>query len=162
MVGAGVVACLLGLFLLANPFAAIWILGVIIGVSLVVTGVAEVLASRQAGGPWWPAWVVGGVLIVAGLVAAAWPDATLWVLAVVAGLALALGGAVGIVTALAGPAEGRGVQLVLAGISLVIGIVVLAWPDATLVVLALLVGLRTLVAGVISIAIGVNILRLGD
>ena len=42
---------------------------------------------------------------------------------------------------------------------LVIGVAVLAWPDATLLVLALLIGFRTLVNGVISIGIGLNIRR---
>ena len=32
----------LGIVLLINPFAAIWILGVLIGVSLIIGGVAEV------------------------------------------------------------------------------------------------------------------------
>ena len=45
--------------------------------------------------------------------------------------------------------------------SLVIGIVVLAWPDATLLVLAILIGLRTLLNGLLAIGIGVNVRRLG-
>ena len=43
--------------------------------------------------------------------------------------------------------------------SLVIGLAVLAWPDATVLVLALLIGFRTLVNGVVSIGIGLNIRR---
>jgi uncharacterized membrane protein HdeD (DUF308 family) len=151
----------LGIVLLINPFAAIWILGVLIGVSLIIGGVAEVLSGREGAGPAWPAWVGGGLIIIGGIVAAVWPGATIWVLAVIAGVVLAVFGAVTIVTAFAGPAEGRWLRLAIGGISLVIGIVVLAWPDATLLVLAILIGLRTLINGVLAIGIGVNVRRLG-
>ncbi|HET9542791.1 MAG TPA: DUF308 domain-containing protein, partial [Acidimicrobiales bacterium] len=61
----------------------------------------------------------------------------------------------------AGPSEGRGTRLAIGGISLVIGVVVLVWPDATLLVLAILIGLRTLLYGLLAIGIGVNVRRLG-
>ena len=74
---------------------------------------------------------------------------------------LAVSGAVTIVAAFAGPAEGRGARLAIGGISLVIGVVVLVWPDATLLVLAILIGLRTLLNGLLAIGIGFNVRRLG-
>lgn len=151
----------LGIVLLINPFAAIWILGVLIGVSLIIGGVAEVLSGRESPGPAWHAWVGGGVIIIGGIVAAFWPDATVWVLAVIAGVVLAVSGAVAIVTAFAGPSDDRGPRLAFGVISLVIGVVVLAWPDATLLVLAILIGLRTLINGLLAIGIGVNVRRLG-
>ncbi len=98
-------------------------------------------------------------MIVAGVAAAVWPDATVWVLAVVAGLGLAISGAVALIGALVGGEDGRGLRLVLGGVSLVIGLAVLAWPDATLLVLAILIGLRTLINGLVSIGIGINIRR---
>lgn len=157
VIGAALV--LLGLVLLANPFAAIWILGVLIGLSLIVGGIAELAATKSTPGSRWPGLVIGGLVIVAGIAAAVWPGATVWVLAVVAGLGLVVTGAITLIGALVGGAEGRGLRLVLGGVSLVIGIAVLAWPDATLLVLALLIGLRTLVNGVVSIGIGINIRR---
>ena len=159
LVVVGVALVLLGLVLLANPFAAIWILGVLIGVSLVIGGLAEVAAAKGAPGPRWPSLLIGGVVMIAGVAAAVWPDATVWVLAVVAGLGLAITGAVTLVGAVVGGPDGRGLRLVLGGVSLVIGLAVLAWPDATLLVIALLVGFRTLVNGVVSIGIGLNIRR---
>ena len=149
----------LGLVLLANPFAAIWILGVLIGVSLIVGGLAEIAAGRGASGPRWPSLLIGAVVILAGIAAAVWPDATVWVLAVVAGLGLVLSGAITLIGAVVGGPDGRGLRLALGGVSLVIGLAVLAWPDATLLVLALLIGLRTLVNGVVSVGIGLNIRR---
>ena len=158
LIVVGGVLVILGLVLLANPFAAIWILGVLIGVSLIVGGLAEVLASRDASGVR-PSYVVfGGLVMVAGVVAASWPDATVWVLAVVAGIALVISGLVTLVTALVGGRD-RGARLALGALSLVTGVVVLAWPDATVLVLALVIGFRTLVNGVISIGIGINVRR---
>ncbi|MET0664249.1 MAG: DUF308 domain-containing protein, partial [Acidimicrobiales bacterium] len=98
----------LGVVLLINPFAAIWILGVLIGVALIVGGVVEVASGRQGTGPTWLAWVGGGVVIIGGIVAAVWPGATIWVLAVIAGFVLAVSGVITIVAAFAGPSDGRG------------------------------------------------------
>jgi uncharacterized membrane protein HdeD (DUF308 family) len=161
LIVVGVLLVGLGIVLLANPFAAIWILGVLIGISLIIGGIAEVASGRQSTGPRWHAWVGGGLVIIGGIAAAVWPGATIWVLAVIAGLVLVVSGAVALVAAFAGPAEGRGMRLALGGVSLVIGIVVLAWPDATLLVLAILIGLRTLVNGMMAIGIGINVRRLG-
>ena len=77
----------------------------------------------------------------------------------VAGLGLTISGAVTIVGALVGGPDGRGLRLALGALSLVVGRAVLAWPDATVLVLALLIGFRTLVNGVVSIGIGLNIRR---
>ncbi|MET0158662.1 MAG: DUF308 domain-containing protein [Acidimicrobiales bacterium] len=157
----GVVLVGVGILLLANPFAAIWILGVLIGISLIVGGVIEVASGRQSAGPRWHAWLGGGLVIVGGIAAVAWPDATIWVLAVIVGIVLVVSGAVALAAAFAGPSEERGLRLALGGVSLVIGIAVLVWPDATLLVLAILIGLRTLVNGVLAIGIGINVRRLG-
>ena len=92
LIVVGVLLVGLGIVLLINPFAAIWILGVLIGVSLIIGGVAEIASGRQGAGPAWPAWVGGGIIIIGGIVAAVWPDATVWVLAVVAGVVLAVFG----------------------------------------------------------------------
>jgi uncharacterized membrane protein HdeD (DUF308 family) len=150
----------LGLVLLANPFAAIWILGVLIGLSLIAGGLAEIVSNRGSSGSRVPGFVVGGLIIVAGIVAAAWPDATVWALAVVAGVGLVISGGIGIVGSLGGDGtKDRSLVLGLSVASLVIGIVVLAWPDATLTVLAVLLGFRTLLNGLVSIGIGINIRR---
>ena len=50
--------------------------------------------------------------------------------------------------------------LVVGALSLVIGLIVVAWPDATLLVLAILIGLRTLVTGFLCIGIGWNLRRM--
>jgi uncharacterized membrane protein HdeD (DUF308 family) len=161
LIVVGVLLVGLGIVLLANPFAAIWILGVLIGVSLIIGGVAEIASGRQSGRPAWPAWLGGGLIIIGGIVAAFWPDATVWVLAVIVGVVLAVSGAVAIVTAFAGPSDDRGPRLAFGVVSLVIGLIVLVWPEATLTVLAILIGLRTLINGLLAIGIGVKVRRLG-
>jgi len=155
----GALLVVLGLVLLANPFAAIWILGVLIGASLILGGLAEVAVGRQSGHPA-VFWLLGAVFVAGGIAAIAWPDATVWVLAVLAGLVLTVTGVVTLIGAVAGGAADRGFRLLIGAVSLLIGVVVLAWPDATLVVLALLIGLKTVVSGGIFIAMGWNIRRL--
>jgi uncharacterized membrane protein HdeD (DUF308 family) len=156
---AGAALVLLGLYLLANPFAAIWILGVVIGISLALGGVAEVLAGRNTSGPRWPSLVLGLVFVGLGIASMAWPDATVWVIALLAGLALVAGGLISLGASLGG-GEGMGLRLGLGAASLIAGIVVLAWPDATLLVVAIIIGLRTLLAGALFIAMGWNVRRL--
>ena len=161
LIAVGVVLVVLGLILLANPFAAIWILGVLIGASFILGGIAEVFSARQSGGPQWLSWVLGGVFVALGLAAAAWPDATVWVLAFLGGLALVIGGIATIAATVLGSSEGRGPGLALGVGTFVIGVIVLAWPDATLLVVAILIGLRTVLAGALAIGVGYNVRRLG-
>ena len=59
-----------------------------------------------------------------------------------------------------GRARGAPGLLVVGALSLVIGLIVVAWPDATLLVLAILIGLRTLVTGFLCIGIGWNLRRM--
>ena len=96
LVVVGVALVLLGLVLLANPFAAIWILGVLIGVSLIVGGLAELASTKGTPGPRWPSLVVGVLVIIAGIAAAVWPDATLLVLALLIGFRTLVNGVISI------------------------------------------------------------------
>lgn len=162
-IGAGVVLVVLGLWLLANPFASVVILAMLIGASLIVGGVVEILGRWGSQELSWGAWVAGGLLVVTGLVILAWPDITLWAVAAVVGTSLVLAGLVGGVVALSSRDHPEWVAgLALGVLSVVVGLVALAWPDATVLILALLLGLRTLVTGLISIALGWQVLRLSS
>jgi uncharacterized membrane protein HdeD (DUF308 family) len=159
VLGIGLVV--VGLILLANPFSAIWILGVLVGVSFVLGGLAGLLSARQSGGPPWLSWLLGGACVALGIAAASWPDATVWVLAALGGIALVIAGASTIAATLLGASTSRGPGLALGVATLVIGVVVLSWPEATLLVIAVLIGLRTLLAGVLALGVGINVRRLG-
>jgi uncharacterized membrane protein HdeD (DUF308 family) len=152
---AGTALVVLGLWLLANPFRSVVVLAALIGVSLIVSGIVEGLAR---GGPQdlgWPAWFAGALLVATGIAVLVWPDITLWALAGVAGVGLISVGLLGAAIALT-RRERPGWQagLALCVLSIVVGVVVLAWPDATLLVLAVLLGVRAVVTGLIAIATG--------
>jgi uncharacterized membrane protein HdeD (DUF308 family) len=151
----GIALAALGVWMLANPFRSVGVLAALVGASLIVSGVVEVLAQRGSPGVGWPAWVGGGLLVVAGVVVLAWPDITLWALAVLTGASLLIIGVCAVAIALAHRERtGWQAELALAVFSIVVGAAVLAWPDATLVILAVLIGVRALVVGVLAIVTG--------
>jgi uncharacterized membrane protein HdeD (DUF308 family) len=146
----GVASVVLGLLLVFDLFTAVRTLALLVAFGLIVNGLDELVAVgryRSVLGV-----VAGIVLLVAGVLAALWPGITLWVLAVVAGLGLLISGVARILGALALRVEGWG-WLFLAGVlSVVAGVLALVWPDATILVLGLLLGLRLLLFGISEIA----------
>jgi uncharacterized membrane protein HdeD (DUF308 family) len=146
----GAAAVVVGGVLLFNPYAAVRTLALLLGLALVIGGCLEIALgweSDRLG----PAVVLGGVLVVGGLLAAFWPGVTVWTLAVLTGVSLLVHGLTRIALAIAG----RGVipgwgWLALAGVvNVVVGILALAWPEATVLVLSVLLGLQVLAFGVI-------------
>ena len=148
----GAVSAVLGLILMFDLFAAVTTLALLAAFGLIVTGMGELISAgryRSALGI-----VAGVVLIVGGLVAAAWPDIPRWVLAFVTGVGLVISGVARIVGALSLRVEGRGWLLFAGILSLVVGVLALAWPDATILVLGLLLGIRMLLFGISEIFFG--------
>ncbi len=149
----GAAAMAVGVVLLANPVAAARTLALLLGLSLVVAGGLEIALgwdTERRG----LTTVLGGVLVVGGLLAAFWPDVTLWTLAVVTGISLLLHGLARIAVALMARAEIPGWGwLVLAGVvNAAFGVVVLAWPEATVLVLSLLLGAQVFAFGALVLA----------
>ena len=84
----GILMVLLGLWVLTNLYESVVVLAWLVGISLIVTGIVEVLALHGETGAGWAVWLSGGLLVAAGIVVMVWPDITLWVLAMLAGIAL--------------------------------------------------------------------------
>jgi uncharacterized membrane protein HdeD (DUF308 family) len=91
-----------------------------------------------------------------------WPDVTLWALAVMVGVGLIIGGVAEVLFA----ARFRralpmwGVWWLDGALSVVVGIAALAWPEATILALAILLGLRVLLRGAATITFGLALRRL--
>jgi uncharacterized membrane protein HdeD (DUF308 family) len=146
----GGAAVVVGVVLLFNPVAAARTLALLLGLALVIGGCLEI-ASGWDSDRRIPEIVLGAVLVVGGLLAALWPGVTLWTLAVLTGVSLLLHGVGRVVLAFAVrreiPTWG---WLALAGVlNIVVGILALAWPEATVLVLSLLLGAQILVFGVV-------------
>jgi uncharacterized membrane protein HdeD (DUF308 family) len=152
---AGAALVVLGVWLLTSPFRSVVILAALIGVSLIVSGIVEALAR---GGPQdlgWPAWIAGALFVATGIAVLVWPDITLWAVAGLAGVGLILAGLLGVAIALSRRERpGWPGELASAALGVLLGVVVLAWPDATLLVLAVLLGVRAVITGLIAIATG--------
>ena len=145
----GGAAVLLGIFLLFNPFAAVRTLALLLGLALIIGGVMEIALGSESGKRA-SSFVLGAILIVGGHLAAFWPEVTVWTLAVLTGLSLILHGIGRIALAFMARSEVPGWGwLALAGaLNVVAGIVALVWPEATVVVLSLILGLQVLFFGV--------------
>lgn len=151
VLGAG--AMVVGVVLLANPVAAARTLALLLGLSLVLAGGLEIALGWDTQRRGLTA-VLGGVLVVGGLLAAFWPDVTLWTLAVLTGISLVLHGLGRIAVALLERREipGWGWLLLAGAVNVAVGVVVLAWPEATVLVLSLLLGAQVLAFGVLVLA----------
>jgi uncharacterized membrane protein HdeD (DUF308 family) len=150
MVALGIAAVVVGVVLVANPFAAARTLALLAGLGLVVAGLLEIAVGRETGRRG-PGLLLGAVLVVGGVLAAVWPDVTLWTIALVTGLSLVLHGIARTALAVAarGQLPGWG-WLALAGVlNVVVGVLALAWPEATVVVLAVVLGVEVLLFGVL-------------
>lgn len=152
----GALLVVVGVWLLSNLYESVTVLALLVGFSLVVGGVAEIvmLGGRDQYG--WAAWIGGGLAVVAGLVVLAWPDVTLKVVAIMAGLALIGAGLIWIAMALQRHNTNSDwtIQLGLGVIGVVVGGIVLAWPDATLMVLGFFLGVKAVITGLIAIGTG--------
>ena len=158
----GAVLVGLGVWMLANLVESVYVLALIIGASLVVAGCAEAVLGRERQGSRWGAWIAGLLLVLTGLVVLAWPDITLWALTFAGGLALFLGGVVHTLVGLVRHGRpGWTLDLALGAIGIATGGIVLVWPEATLVVVAILFGIRAVVTGLIAIAAGWELRRQG-
>ena len=94
--------------------------------------------------------MLGAVLIVGGLLTLFWPGPTLWTIAVLTGLSLLIHG-IGRVAWRSPPAHEMpswGWFAFAGALNIVVGILALAWPEATILVLSLMLGFQILIFGV--------------
>lgn len=156
----GIASVALGMVLLFDLVVAVETLALFIAFGLIFTGFEELLgSSRYRRGL---SIAAGLFLIVAGIVAMAWPGITLWALAVVTAIGLIFSGAVRVTAALIDRPEGWGWLLAGGIASLVIGGVALVWPDVTVLALALLLGIRMIIFGAAEIASALQLRSLGN
>ena len=159
----GLALIVLGVWMLTNLFESVVVLAWLVGISLIVAGVVEVMALHGSEGVEWAVWLAGALLVAAGIAVLVWPDITLWAIAVLAGIGLVLDGVLRALVALTHrDRDDMPLQLAVAGLSIALGVMVLVWPEATLVVLAVILGLRAIGTGLVAIGVGWQLRRLGS
>jgi uncharacterized membrane protein HdeD (DUF308 family) len=156
----GIAAVVVGLILLFDLVTAVRTLVVFVSIGLIFTGLGELSAASRY--RTFLSTAAGVLLIVAGIVALVWPDITLWALAVVTGIGLLTSGAVRLAAAIGDKPDGWGWLMVGGALSLVVGVLALAWPGATVLVLAILLGVRLVVYGAVEIAFALGLRDVGQ
>lgn len=158
VVGLGVIMTVVGVLLLANPFSAVRVLAIYIAIGLILTGIEE-WAQSERHSVGWPSKLLGLIWIVTGVVALFWPGVTVWALAVVVAIGLIVGGVVQLIFTLQFRRElpAWGIWGLNGVISIVFGVLALSWPKATVLVMAILLGLWVLIRGIATIVFGLGL-----
>jgi uncharacterized membrane protein HdeD (DUF308 family) len=150
---AGVVV---GILMMAWPEKTLKVLAVLFGVWLLVHGAVRIVeaitGSDEGGGRRAVLGVVGVVFVIAGVIALRNLLVSLSVLATIIGLMWLIGGIVELVTAFVGPGGGIRIwRAVLGAFSVIAAVVVLVWPDLTLLTLVYLTAAWLIVMGLIQV-----------
>lgn len=120
-------------------------------------GAAGGFDPREAAGAWW-VFALGGLIgIAAGVIVLVEPSISLATLAVIAGIFLLIDGIIELVWSLVNSVENRAVTAIFGVVSAVIGVVLIRHPTNSVVVIALLLGLWLLVAGILRLIIALAV-----
>jgi uncharacterized membrane protein HdeD (DUF308 family) len=163
IVALGVVYLLAGLIALGSVVTATVASVLVVGVMMIIAGVAEVFSAFQIKS-WgkFLLWVLLGVLyIIAGFVTFENPLLAAAVLTLVLGAALVASGIMRIFLAFSMKRETPWVLVMLSGvITLLLGLLILAhWPVSSLYILGLFLGIDLIMAGVGWIGLGFGLHR---
>ena len=147
----GLAALALGIVLVFNPVAAARTLALLLGLSLVIGGFLEIAVGWDSGKRRWLSVVLGGILVIGGLLAAFWPGITLVALAWITGLSLVVHGAarVGIAVVEREQIPGWGWFVLAGAVNVLLGVLAIAWPEATVFVLSVILGAQIALFGVV-------------
>jgi uncharacterized membrane protein HdeD (DUF308 family) len=153
-VGIGLAMALAGVVLLVWPGPTTFVLVSMLGLAIVAYGVFELLTALRGDGQRSRLWsgVIGAVAVLGGIAIFVTPAMGTVTLGLVIGWVWLIEGVVGIIGAVVEPGS-RLVRLLIAGLSLVAGLVVLAQPGLSLVTLVWFAGAWILAAGVVMVAV---------
>lgn len=150
----GILTLGVGVFLIASPHETLKVFTVVAGIFLLVDGVIALLGSIFGESSNRGLLALVGVLsAIAGLVLIKKPFETLVVFALIIGIWFVVVGVVRLVASFALP-EGRGLNLLVALIDVVAGIVILSWPELSLATLAVIFGIVLVVRGLLLTYVG--------
>lgn len=151
-----------GVVMLFDVAAGATTIAIIVGAFLIFDGLVEMISGGRRGGSRVWAVVLGILLVIGGIVVVAWPGVTFLVIAVIWGITLLVGGIARVVSAAMLRGYGWGWLVVLGIIETIVGIVMLAWPDVTAYVILLLIGIYSIVAGILQIVLAFELRRAPD
>lgn len=142
----GLITAAIGIALVFSPFESLAVLVVLIAAALIILGMLEVASVPGSSAPWL-ALVSGAAWLVAGVGVLAWPDVTVAVLGILVALGLFVNAVVHLFMWFQRLTRERTTALMLGIASLVSGVLIVAWPDITEFVIAVLFGARVIAFG---------------
>jgi uncharacterized membrane protein HdeD (DUF308 family) len=148
----GLALIVIGILLLVNTDAAAFTLALLIAFGLFLAGI-DSLVEAQRHRVRWPSYVMAVIWIAVGVITLAWPDVTLWALAVTVGVGFLIGGVTEawLAVAMHRTLPSWGLWMIAGVLSAVAGVLCILWPDATVLVLAVLLGLWVVFRGVVTV-----------
>jgi uncharacterized membrane protein HdeD (DUF308 family) len=157
-------ACMIavGIMLLVWPNASLTVIGILIGVAVLASGLIRLwegfTASTQSGGMRAAYVVIGLLAVLAGIYLVRHHALSIFLVAFVTGIYFVVHGIADLGVALAARVPGRGTRAVIGVFSLAAGLVMVIWPGPSLVVLYTLVAAWLLFYGCVlaGLAFGVR------
>jgi uncharacterized membrane protein HdeD (DUF308 family) len=156
----GVLTVVLGLIVSFHPTGSLNVLAVLIGIILILSGIFQLIRVFDPAEPH-RVWlgIAGLLFIVIGVVLIRHLHLTRALIGLVVGITWIVQGLAALIGGIAGGVrEGRAWWIAFGAISLIAGIVVTATPESSITVLAVLIGIWTVIMGIFEI-IGAFILR---
>lgn len=150
----GLVALAAGIAVLFWPSETVKVVAVVAGIAFAIMGLGQILGAfaGRAPGSYWGLVLVHGLIDLAfGLILIFWTGPTVRVIVLLVGLSLLIGAAILVFAATQVPKESglRSSFYLRAAVRVILGIILLAWPSATLHVIAILAGIYLLVIGLL-------------
>lgn len=149
----------LGVVVLVWPSQTLVVVSVLLGIQLLLFGLFRLIGAFAADIEHPVLLALVGILImIAGVIVVRNPFETVAILAVILGAAWIVGGAIDIVASIAGSGEGsRGWTAIGGLLTLIAGIIVVAWPAPTVTVIAWISGLYLVIFGLFLAASAWNL-----
>jgi uncharacterized membrane protein HdeD (DUF308 family) len=161
--GLGILSILYGMLVLSMRPAGLYSIVILAAISFFFVGLMQIVTAFSGHGWGW-LWLIAGVIsIIGGIVALAWPSATLYVLAVFVSWFLAIAGIVRLIDSLGG--GGRPVRWlgVIAGVLIfVIALWAIGSPLRQVLLFVNLVGFYMVIIGIAEIIAAFEVRRLRE
>ncbi|NUT33602.1 MAG: hypothetical protein HOV79_11055 [Hamadaea sp.] len=175
-VAGGITSIILGLVLLIWPGQTLLVFACLLAIGLILLGISRIASGivgrgdAEADGPVMPAhradgrarlWRVltGVVYLVAGIVILANLPGSVRTLVVIVGILWIVSGIAEVVAGFAHPAGDRAVNVVIGLMNVAFGVVLLVWPDASLVFLVWIAGIWLILTGALQLIFAFMIRR---
>jgi uncharacterized membrane protein HdeD (DUF308 family) len=158
----GVMTTVIGVMVVAWPDGTLKVLSILFGIQLLLFGLFRLISafSSDAAAPGLVGFI-GVIGMMAGVVVIRNPFETVAVLATVLGLVWVVGGSIELISSIADSTmRDRGLVTFGAAITIVAGIVVLAWPGPTITVIAWIAGVYLIAFGLMICYTALRLRRL--